>query len=168
MNALGIIAVVVVLIAGVIAFNQSGTLSLDRSGSGPSPTGPGSSEIQNPQPVARSALGRLFRRSTPPSARSTKTPTPVPPGIPPTASPYEGKIIISRVQRSGTEAASEYATIRHQTSRLKKASEGPIDVTGWRIASRRSFGIIPRAYNIPEIDTARSEERRGGKEGRSR
>ena len=44
-------------------------------------------------------------------------------------------------------------TIRHQTSRTK-TTEGPIDVTSWRIASRHFFGIIPQAYTIPEFDTA--------------
>ena len=86
MNALGIIAIVVVLIAGIIAFNQSGPLSLDRSGSGPIATGPGSSEIRNPQPVAKSTFGRLFRRSSPRPSRSARTPSP-PPAGPPRPSP---------------------------------------------------------------------------------
>lgn len=147
MNPLAIFVIIIGLVAGYYALSGS-DLSLpilNRWGSGPIATGPGfGTEVENPQPVSRGFFGFGTPSGTPPPAPR------------PGESPYKGKVSIANVHRSGASADEEYITIRYGGGGFfgfgGSADKGPIDVTGWSVASRRFSTTLPRAYNIPEID----------------
>ena len=153
MNPLGIFALVVGLVMGYYVFTTTDLLSFGSFrgfGSGPLATGPGrGAEVENPQPVSRG----FFGFGAAPSAEPQAAPRPG-------ESPLKGKVRIADVHRSGISPHEEYVTIRYGGGLFgfsQSSGEPPVDVTGWRVASRRTIGTIPRAYNIPEIDSVEQD-----------
>lgn len=162
MNPLAILTLVIAVVVGFFAISSGGPGLF--GGSGPIATGPGSPEIRNPQPLARGSIFSIPRVAVQsPPAPSAGKPTPSAPALPPGVSPYRARVAIAGVQRFREEADQEYVTIRHQGSggffsrSGERKSQEPIVVTGWRIESLRSSGVIPRAFNIPEIDAAEQD-----------
>lgn len=147
MNALGILAIIIAVVVTFYAF--SGEDGLFGSSLGPLATGPtGNANIQNPQPVSS---GGFFDQT----AESRITPPPQPK---PGESAYKGKVYISTIQRWSTLPSEEYISIRHGSGFFgSKSGEERVDVTGWRIQSTRSSGLIPRAFNISEIDAVEQD-----------
>ncbi len=150
MNPLAIFAIVIGLVTGYYVLSGSGfdLPFLDRFGSGPIATGPGSgAKVENPQPVSRGFFG--FGAPSPAPGSEPAAPRPG-------ESPYKGKVSIANVHRSGISADEEYVTIRYGGGGFfgfgGSADAAPVDVTDWSIASRRFSVTLPRAYNIPEID----------------
>lgn len=166
MNPLAIFTLIIAVIVGFFAVS-SGGLGLS-SGGGPIATGPSSPEIRNPQPLAREPIFRGFVPAPPPTLAPPPPPAggpqptppapPPPAGGPPGVSPWRGKVAITSVQRSGDRPDQEYSIIRQQGfSSSAGARSLVVDVTGWRIESRHSSGIIPRVFTIPEIDAAEQD-----------
>lgn len=120
------------------------------NGHAPIATGPGSSAIQNPQPVSSSGGSSGYG-----SYGSSPSPTSKPK---PGESPYKGIVRISTVERSSDRPWEEYVIIRREGysyfSNDRSKAEKPVDVTGWTISTMRESEPIPRAFNIPEIDAA--------------
>lgn len=154
MNPLGIFALIVALSIGYYALTATDFLPVSffsGFGSGPIASGPGrGSEVQNPQPISR---GLFSFGGTPAPGQAEEPPTPRP-----GESPYKGRVSIARLERAGTSVDGEYTVIRFGGGFFgfgrSAGDERPIDVTGWRIVSRRTIETIPRAFNIPEIDAA--------------
>lgn len=148
MNPLGIFALIIALVAGYYGLTAIGVSLPDFGlGSGPVASGPGrGSEVQNPQPISRGLFG------------FGGTPAPAEPPVAPRPgeSPYKGRVSIASVHRSGVDPEEEYVVLRYGGGFLgfnrPAGSDLPIDVTGWRVSSRRTIETIPRAFNIPEID----------------
>lgn len=153
MKPLGIFALVVGLVMGYYVFTSTDLPfgSFKGFGSGPLATGPGrGAEVENPQPVSRGFFGFGTAPSAEPQAAAPR----------PGESPYKGKVRIADVHRSGVNPKEEYVTVRYGGGFFgfgQPSREPPVDVTGWRIASRRTIGTIPRAYHIPEIDAGEQD-----------
>lgn len=149
MNPSGVIALLIALVVAYFAFSGSGILT---SGTGPLATGPGyGTGIRNPQPV--SSGGGFFGAST----QTSEKPQQLPPGV----SPYKGVVSIDTVSRFSNSPAEEYIVIHYSSGFFSFSGSGgnqtgvrPIDVTGWTIGTPRSSALIPRAFNIAEIDAA--------------
>ncbi len=156
MNPLAIFTLIIAAIVGFFAISTGGPGLF--GGSGPIASGPSSSEIRNPQPLARGPVlggfGPPPPAPVPPvSGRPAPEVLPLPPGI----SPWRGKVAITTVQRFGDRPDQEYTAIRHQGFGFTSGSGAlpeVIDVTGWRIEGLYSAGVIPGAFDIPEIDAA--------------
>ncbi|MDP3727294.1 MAG: hypothetical protein Q8R35_01490 [bacterium] len=152
MNPIGIFVLLIALTAGYYVFTAADFLPVSffsGFGSGPIASGPGSgSEVENPQPIARGFFGF---GGTPAPGQTEEPPLPRP-----GESPYKGRVSIAGVNRSGVSPEEEYVTIRYGGGfwgfNRPAGSDLPIDVTGWRISSRRTIETVPRAFNIPEID----------------
>ena len=155
MNPLGIISIIIAAVVGYYALSGSGFSVPFLGGGGPIATGPGrGAEVENPEPPRQGFFSDLFGFG--PGGTPASEPSPRRPG----ESPYKGVVRIGAVERSSPSASGEYATIRYGGGFFGfggSGNEQPIDVTGWRIATRRTSEAIPRAYNIPEIDTAESD-----------
>lgn len=151
-NPLGIIALVISLVIGY--FSLSSSQFFFSNGRGPIATGPGSSEIRNPQPISR--ITRLSGSGFPGVDQRA---SPSKPG----ESPFKGIVRITTVERSSQRPEREFAIIRHQGRSFFSFGQREdlvptrIDVTGWRIATLRSSAVIPRAVNIPEIDAVEQD-----------
>ncbi|MEK9148305.1 MAG: hypothetical protein AAB650_02600 [Patescibacteria group bacterium] len=148
MNPIAIIGVIIALIIAYFSFSGSDFLG---GGGGPIATGPGGSEVRNPQPVSRGG-GFFF----------SPTPSPEPSVLPqPGVSPWRGKVRLSTVQRFSERTEEEYAIIRSSGGFFGfggSSGQGePVDITGWSISSLKSSATIPRAFNIPEIDAAEQD-----------
>lgn len=152
MNPLAIVAILIAISAAYFGLGSFGP----RGGFGarePSASGPGrSAEIENPQPVSRRSFFDFGSGGSPEPAPAPR----------PGESPFKGKVRIVSVERSGSRAEDEYVMIRYGggffgLGRRAGATEQPIDVTGWKIASSRTSGLIPRAFNIAEIDASEQD-----------
>lgn len=161
MNPLAIFTLFIAVIVGFFAISSGGPGLF--GGSGPIATGPSSPEIRNPQPLARGpAPGFAARQSSAPQP-SAPSSVPAPAAAPstPGVSPYRGAVAVTSVQRFGDRPDQEHVVIRQRG--FAGSFSGPgvhpaaIDLTGWRIESLQSFGIIPRAFNIPEIDATEQD-----------
>lgn len=145
MNPVAIIGIIIGLVVAYYGFFGSGAGIF--GGSGPLASGPGSSsEIRNPEPVSvyRGGSGGSAGGSTGSERGSSQI-------LKPGESPFKGVVRISTVERFGDRPESEYIALRYDGT--FSASPGrAIDVTGWRIATARESELIPRAFNIPEID----------------
>ena len=152
MNAIALIGIVIALVVGY--FSITGEDGFFGGGGGPIATGPGTSEIQNPQPVSRGGGGFFGGGAPPAPPPAGSAPAPA---LKPGESPYRNTVRISTVKRSGDRPEQEYVILRYGGGVFGfggNAEAKPVDVTGWRIASLRSSEPIPRAFNIPEIDAA--------------
>ncbi len=162
MNPLAILALVIAVVVGFFAISSGGPGLF--GGSGPIATGPSSPEIRNPQPLSTSPAPGFFASPPPaPPPSGVPPPTPATPALPSGISPYRGRVAITSVQRFGEEADQEYVIIRYLgpggffSPSGERTRQELLVVTGWRIESLRSSGIIPRAFNIPEIDAAEQD-----------
>lgn len=149
MNPLAILAIVVALVVGYFGISATDFFSL--GGSGPIATGPGSYEVRNPQPISPGGTSGGGSR------QESGTQTNLRPG----ESPYTGQVRISTVERFGDRPEQEYVIIRYGGGFFGLGSqsnrEPPINMTGWRIGSAKSSEVIPRAFNISEIDATEQD-----------
>ena len=151
MNPIAVIGFIVAVVVGYFAFRGG-----DRGGGGgPIATGPGTGEIQNPQPVAKS------RGRAPPARTTPGAPSPAgTPLAPPGQSPYADYISIASLQRSSATPDKEYIVLQYGGSFFGSGGQKqPIDVTGWTISTVETGQVatIPRAFNIPEIDATEQD-----------
>lgn len=155
MNPIAVIGFIVAIVVGYFAFTGGDGVG----GGGPIATGPGTSEIQNPQPIAKSRSaparpGRSQRSAPPPSG-----PLAPPPGM----SPYADLVRITTLQRSDPKPDKEYVVLQYASgggSFFDRNSQRlPIHVTGWTIKTAQTgqAAIIPRAFNIPEVDASEQD-----------
>lgn len=153
MSIIGLVGVIIALVVGYFSVTGEGG-GLFGEGGGPIATGPGTSEVRDPQPVSRGG-GGFFGTPPPPRPGSGQAPSGPAPAPKPGESPYKGQVRISTVHRSGDRPEQEYVIFRYSSGVFGfggNAEAKPVDVTGWRIASLRSSEPIPRAFDIPEID----------------
>lgn len=152
MNPAAVIAIIIVLALFYYGFLGSEG-SFFGGGQGPIATGPGSSTIQNPQPVSSGGGSSGYGGNG-----ASLSPTPKPK---PGESPYKGTVRISTVERSSDRPWEEYIVIRRDGYSFfgsdRSKTEKPIDVTGWTISTMRESEPIPRAFNIPEIDAGEQD-----------
>lgn len=142
MNPVAIVAIVFALVVGYFGLSGNQLGIFREIGRGPLDTGPGrGAEIKNPQPASRLPSGVDGQNGERPR---------------PGDSSHRGKVKIISVDRSQALPEEEVITIRYGGGLFgfggSSARDAPIDITGWRISSRRSSATLPRAYNIPEID----------------
>lgn len=142
MNPLAIFAIIVAIVVAYYGAVGLGGAGIFR-GPGPLATGPGTSEVRNPQPIQRAPSGGSAGEERPR----------------PGESPYKGKVRISTVQRGGERPDQEYVIINYAggffgIGRSQSPRELAVDVTGWRIGGLRQSDTVPRAFDIPEIDSS--------------
>ncbi len=142
---MAIIAIIIALVVVYYSLLGGGILG---SNQGPIATGPGNSQIENPQPVYSSGSSRYETGDTLGSGEGAK--------LKPGESPYKGQIRIENVERSSDRPEEEYITIGY-SSYSSSNKYKPVDVSGWKIATLRESETIPRAYTIPEIDAVESD-----------
>lgn len=150
MNPVAIFGVIIGLIVAFygLTADEGGLFG---GGKGPLATGPRSAEVRNPQPIQIQGGGGSG--GSPSSGGGSRREPELKPG----ESPYKGVIRIGSVERFGDRPENEYLTLRYSGGSFESNRLQPIDITGWRIATRRESEAIPRAFNIPEIDAVEQD-----------